>query len=37
VFYHSIGHDTTNLADPNIRALTKQGLQWAVRRQVSKK
>ena len=32
VFYHSIGHDTGNLADPNIRTLTKQGLQWAVRR-----
>jgi type 1 glutamine amidotransferase len=35
VFYHSIGHDTGNVADPNIRALTKQGLQWAVRRKGS--
>ena len=32
VFYHSIGHDTGNLADLNVRRLTKQGLQWAVRR-----
>jgi uncharacterized protein len=32
VFYHSVGHSIDNLADPNIRALTKQGLQWAVRR-----
>ncbi|VVQ12462.1 ThuA domain-containing protein [Pseudomonas fluorescens] len=31
VFYHSIGHDTSNLADPNIRRLTKQGLNWATR------
>jgi len=31
VFYHSIGHDTGNLADPNIRRLTKQGLAWATR------
>jgi type 1 glutamine amidotransferase len=31
VFYHSIGHDTGNLSDPNVRRLTKQGLQWAVR------
>lgn len=32
VFYHSIGHDTSNLADPNIRRLTKQGLSWAARK-----
>ena len=32
VFYHSIGHDTGNLTDPNVRRLTKQGLSWAVRR-----
>ncbi|GKW14425.1 hypothetical protein PEC301937_03750 [Pectobacterium carotovorum subsp. carotovorum] len=31
VFYHSIGHDTSNLQDPNIRKLTKQGLAWACR------
>lgn len=31
VFYHSIGHDTDNLADPNVRLMTKQGLRWAVR------
>ncbi len=31
VFYHSIGHDPTNLADPNVRLLTKQGLAWASR------
>uniref|UniRef100_UPI0035CC65C6 ThuA domain-containing protein n=1 Tax=uncultured Sphingomonas sp. TaxID=158754 RepID=UPI0035CC65C6 len=31
VFYHSIGHDAGNLADPNIRLLTKQGLEWATR------
>lgn len=31
VFYHSIGHDPGNLQDPNIRLLTKQGLQYAAR------
>ncbi len=31
VFYHSIGHDTGNLADPDVRRLTKQGLRWAAR------
>jgi uncharacterized protein len=31
VFYHSVGHTIDNLADTNVRALTKQGLQWAVR------
>lgn len=33
VFYHSIGHDTNNLSDPNIRLLTKQGIAWATRKQ----
>ena len=32
VFYHSIGHDTGNLADENIRRMSKQGLAWAIRR-----
>lgn len=32
VFYHSVGHSIDNLADPNVRALTKQGLKWAARR-----
>ncbi len=31
VFYHAIGHDLDNLADPNARLMTKQGLQWAAR------
>lgn len=31
VFYHSIGHDPGNLEEPNIRLLTKQGLQYAAR------
>lgn len=31
VFYHSIGHDPGNLGDPNVRRLTKQGLQYAAR------
>lgn len=31
VFYHAIGHDPTNLADPDVRRLTKQGLAWAAR------
>lgn len=31
VFYHSIGHDPGNLEDPNVRRLTKQGLDWAAR------
>ena len=29
VFYHAIGHDLSNLEDPNARLMTKQGLQWA--------
>jgi len=32
VFYHAIGHDPANLADPNVRRLTKQGIAWAARR-----
>ncbi|MER8002702.1 ThuA domain-containing protein [Streptomyces sp. NPDC095613] len=32
VFYHSIGHTPDDLADPNIRRLTKQGLAYAARR-----
>jgi type 1 glutamine amidotransferase len=31
VFYHAIGHDPSNLADPNVRRLTKQGIAWATR------
>lgn len=31
VFYHSIGHDPGNLDDPDVRRLTKQGLQYAAR------
>ena len=31
VFYHSIGHDAGNLADDNVRLMTKQGLAWADR------
>lgn len=31
VFYHSIGHSPSDLADPNVRLLTKQGLQYAAR------
>ncbi len=33
VFYHAIGHTPEDLADPNIRRLTKQGLPWAARRE----
>lgn len=32
VFFHSIGHSTGDLEEPNVRRLTKQGLQWAVRK-----
>lgn len=35
VFFHAIGHDLSNLADSNIRRLTKQGLAWAARNAVS--
>lgn len=31
VFYHSVGHDPSNLDDPDVRRLTKQGLQYAAR------
>lgn len=31
VFYHSIGHTAEDLADPNVRRLTKQGLAYAAR------
>lgn len=31
VFYHSVGHSPEDLADPNVRLLTKQGLQYAAR------
>ena len=31
VFYHSIGHTPADLANPNIRRLTKQGLRYAAR------
>ena len=31
VFYHAIGHDPDDLADSNVRLLTKQGLKWAAR------
>lgn len=33
VFYHSVGHDPSNLADPDVRRLTKQGLVYAARTQ----
>ncbi len=33
VFYHAIGHDPGNLADPNVRLLTKQGISWATRKE----
>lgn len=32
VFYHAIGHDVSNLQDPNIRLMTKQGMAWAARK-----
>jgi uncharacterized protein len=32
VFYHSIGHTVADLADPDVRLLTKQGIAWAARR-----
>jgi len=31
VFFHSIGHTAADLEEPNVRRLTKQGLEWAVR------
>ena len=31
VFYHSIGHTPADLADPNVRRLTRQGLRYAAR------
>lgn len=31
VFYHAIGHDLTNLASPDVRRLTQQGIAWAAR------
>lgn len=34
VFYHAIGHDPGNLADPNVRRLTKQGIAWSARKGV---
>ncbi len=33
VFYHAIGHDLDNLADPDVRRLTKQGISWAARKE----
>jgi type 1 glutamine amidotransferase len=33
VFFHSIGHALSDLEDPNVRRLTKQGISWAVRSQ----
>jgi len=32
VFYHSIGHRPEDLAEPDVRRLTRQGLAWAARR-----
>ncbi len=32
VFYHSIGHTPQDLEDPDVRRLTRQGIEWAVRR-----
>ncbi|GAA1061089.1 ThuA domain-containing protein [Agromyces bracchium] len=31
VFYHSIGHTPADLDSPDVRRLTKQGLEWAKR------
>ena len=31
VFFHSLGHALSDLADPNVRRLTKQGIEWAIR------
>ena len=31
VFYHTVGHGPQDLADANVRLLTKQGLAWAAR------
>ena len=31
VFYHAIGHAPSDLADPNVRRLTKQGIAWVTR------
>jgi type 1 glutamine amidotransferase len=33
VFYHTIGHSPRDLADPNVRRLTKQGIAWAMRKE----
>jgi type 1 glutamine amidotransferase len=32
VFYHAIGHGPSDLEGPDVRRLTKQGIEWAVRR-----
>ena len=32
VFFHSIGHSPADLDEPNVRLLTKQGLEWAARK-----
>jgi type 1 glutamine amidotransferase len=32
VFFHSIGHSPSDLDEPNVRLLTKQGLEWAARK-----
>ena len=32
VFYHAVGHDPSNLDDPNVRLLTRQGIAWAARK-----
>lgn len=36
VFYHSIGHFRSDLEDPNVRLLTKQGITWAVRKEADR-
>lgn len=33
VFYHTVGHDPSNLQDANVRRLTKQGMAWAARKE----
>ena len=33
VFYHTIGHAPQDLADPNVRRLTRQGIAWAMRKE----
>lgn len=32
VFYHAIGHNLDDLADPSVRQLTLQGIEWAARK-----